>query len=160
MRSTRILATVGAIVLVLAGCSVHELPRYEQVRSETLDVLQQVADLVPEPKEISKTPEFKPYPCDDELALGNRPGAFYTGQWKVFVDESFDVDEFVQNMPTALGEGWSEAPLGLPLSFAQVRLVRDSPRMTLTVEASLPGDRKAVELLGMSRCGSNESPES
>uniref|UniRef100_UPI0004775C21 hypothetical protein n=1 Tax=Microbacterium sp. B19 TaxID=96765 RepID=UPI0004775C21 len=110
----------------------------------------------PDPKEVSKTPEFKPYPCDDELALGNQPGAFYTGQWKVFVDEDFDVAAFVQSIPEVLGEQWTEAPLGLPLSFTQVRLVRDSPRMTLTVEESLPGDRKAVELLGISRCGSDE----
>lgn len=151
------LAVLGAIVLVLAGCTVPQLPPYKQVRAETLDVLQHVADLIPDPKEISKTDEFKPYPCDDELALGNQPGSFYTGQWKVFVSEDFDVAAFVQSMPSVLGEGWIEAPLGLPLSFAQTRLVRESPRMILTVEESLPGDRKAVELLGVSRCGSDES---
>lgn len=153
MKPTRMLAALGASVLVLTGCSVPDLPPYSQVRAETLEVLQQVADLVPEPKEISKTAEFKPYPCDDDLALGKQPGEFYTGQWKVFVSEDFDVEAFVLGMPSVLGEGWTEAPLGLPLSFAQTRLVRESPQVTITVEESLPGDRKAVELLAISRCG-------
>lgn len=153
MKWARLLAAVSVVTVSLTGCTTRELPTYAQVRAETLDVLQEVADLVPDPKEIVRTAEFAPYPCDDELALGDQPGVFFTGQWKVFVDQQFDVARFVRSVPTLMGDSWKEDPLGLPLSFAQVRLVRDSPRMSLTVEESVPGDRKAVELLAISRCG-------
>jgi hypothetical protein len=153
MRSVRILTVIGVVSATCVGCTATELPRYSEVRAETIEVLQQVADLVPGPKEISETPEFEPYPCDDALTFGNTPGAFFTGQWRIFVDETFDVADFVRTVPSLLGEPWREEPLDIPVSFTQVRLVRESPRMTLTVEESVPGDRRAVELLAISRCG-------
>lgn len=147
-----------AALILLAGC-LQQRPSYKEVREETIATLQQVSDLIPEPKEIVQTPEFEPYPCGDELALGSGKGAFFTGQWAIFVDESFDVPQFIDQVPELLGEGWHEEELGIPLSFAQVHLVRDSPRMSITVEESIDDSRKAVELLAMSRCGTEEEPQ-
>jgi hypothetical protein len=160
MRSVRILGVLGGLIVASAGCGSSGLPPYSEVRAETIDVLQQVADLIPEPKEISETPEFEPYPCDDAMILGNKPGAFFTGQWRIFVDETFDVANFVRSVPSLLGEPWQEESLDVPVSFAQVRLVRESPHMSLTVEESTPGDRRAVELLAISRCGIEDKRES
>lgn len=150
----RRLTASGVLVLVafLGGCSAPAIP-YTEVRSETLDLLQTVSDLVPEPKEILVTPEFKPYSCGDELALQSGRGAFYTGQWALFVQDSFDIPEFVQEVPDLLGEDWRVEELGIPVDFAEVYLVRDSPRMTLKIEESTIDGRKAIDLLAISRCG-------
>lgn len=143
---------VLALVAFLAGCSAPATP-YAEVRSETLDALQTVSDFVPEPKEILVTPEFEPYPCGDGLALQSGRGAFYTGQWALFVEEGFDVPQFVQQVPNLMGEDWRVEELGIPVDFAEVYLVRDSPRMTLKIEESTINGHKAIDLLAISRCG-------
>ena len=143
-------------MILLSGCAAEPMPSYSQVREETLDVLRQVAAFIPEPKQISETPEFVPYPCDEELAFGTRPGAFFTGQCAISVSDDFDVRAFVGRVPELLGDGWEEDPLGIPVSFAQVHMVRKSPRMTITVEESVSPGTKAVELLAISRCGAEE----
>lgn len=128
-------------------------PSYTEVRSETLDALQFVSDLVPGPTEIVATPEFDPYSCDDGLTLSGGSGSFYTGQWAVFVDDSFDIPRFIEEVPHLLGDEWHVEELGVPVNFAEVYLVRDSPRMTLTVEENTVDGRKAIDLLAISRCG-------
>lgn len=150
------LAVVVAALLICPGCSVDSMPSYAQVRDETLEVLQKVTDAVPGPKEVSETPEFDPYPCGDKLAFGSQPGMFYTGQWLIYVADDVDVLAFIESVPKLLGDGWREDPLGIPVTFAQIRMVRDSPRISLTVEESLPRERKAVRLLAISRCGVEE----
>jgi hypothetical protein len=144
------------VVLVagfLGGCSMPG-PKYAEVRSETLAALQSVADLMPEPKDIVPTPEFRPYSCDDELLLSQGSGAFFTGQWALFVSEDFDIPGFINGAPQLLGAGWRVEELGVPVNFAEVYLVRDSPRMTMTIEEATIDGRKAIELLAISRCGS------
>lgn len=136
----------------LGGCSMTT-PTYFKVRNETLSTLQSVADLVPEPKEITPTPEFEPYPCGDDLTLSRGSGAFFTGQWAVYVGDDFDIPHFIVQVPGLLGPDWRVEELGVPVSFAEVYLVRDEPRMTLTIEESTIDGRKAIDLLAMSRCG-------
>lgn len=128
-------------------------PTYTEVRNETLAVLQMVADLIPEPKEVVRTPEFDPYSCGDDLTFGRGSGAFFTGQWALLVDDGFDIPRFIEGVPDLLGSDWRVEELGVPVNFAEVYLVRDSPRMTLTVEESTVDGRKAVDLLAISRCG-------
>jgi hypothetical protein len=144
--------TLGTALLMINGCAVAP-PTYDQVRTETDDVLRHVADLVAEPKTVEPNQEFDPYPCDDPLTLGGRKGSFYTGQWLVFVDENFDIPAFIEKFPEALDEGWRTAKLGVPVHHPLVYLIRDSPRMSLTIEESTFEGRKAVELLAISRCG-------
>ncbi|MDF2667651.1 MAG: sterol desaturase [Microbacterium sp.] len=143
---------LGTGLLMTSSCAPMS-PTYEQVRTETDGVLQQVADLIPDPKTVQSNDEIGPYPCDEPLALGRGKGSFYTGQWHVFVEDSFDIPGFVHRFPAALGDGWHSESLGVPVSFAQVYLVRDTPRMSLSVEESTFDGRKAVELLAISRCG-------
>lgn len=152
MKRMLVSLAVGAGLLMTSGCA-RTTPTYEEVRAETDDVLLQVADLIPEPKTVRSNDEIGPYRCDDPLALGKGKGSFYTGQWLVFVEESFDIPAFIERFPDALGEGWHAESLGVPVSFPQVYLVRDSPRMSLTVEESTFDGRKAVEVLAISRCG-------
>jgi hypothetical protein len=71
----------------------------------------------------------------------------------VFVDDAFDIPAFIEKVPEALGEGWRTAELGVPMHHPLVYLVRDTPRMSLSVEESTFDGRKAVELLAISRCG-------
>ncbi|MBB3158643.1 hypothetical protein FHS07_002339 [Microbacterium proteolyticum] len=146
------------MVAFLCGCSTPATT-YPEVRSETLDALQIVSDFVPEPKEILVTPEFEPYPCGEELALQTGRGAFYTGQWALFVQDGFDIPQFVREVPRLLGEDWRVEELGIPVNFAEVYLVRDSPRMTLKVEESTIDGRKAIDLLAISRCGAMSDEE-
>ncbi|MDF2046258.1 hypothetical protein P2P98_08810 [Microbacterium sp. Kw_RZR3] len=144
--------TLGTAILMISGCAPTP-PTYDQVRAETHDVLRQVADLVPDPKTVEPNEEFEPYPCDDQLTLGGGKGSFYTGQWLVFVEDTFDVPALIDRVPEELGEGWRIDKLGVPVNHPLVYLVRDSPRMSLTVEESTLDGRKAVELLAISRCG-------
>lgn len=153
MRCAILPPLIVASLLMLASCASAKLPPYSQVRDETLAVLDAVAKSVPEATEIARTPEFDPYPCNERLTFGTQSGAFFTGQWTIYVDADFDVPDFVERVPQILGEGWEVDPLDIPLSFAQVRMIRESPHMSLTVEESVQGDRKAVELLAMSQCG-------
>jgi len=150
----RVLAVLGLAtgVLILCGCAA-DTPTYDEVRAEADKVLQQVSDLVPEPKDVVPTEGIKPYGCDDDLIFTKGRGKFYTGQWTVFVNESFDIPAFIGAFPDALGDGWSEQSLGVPVNFAQVYLVRDSPRMSLTVRELTIDGRKAIDLLAISRCG-------
>lgn len=143
---------LGIGLLTIHGCALTP-PTYDQVRAETNDVLRQVAELVPEPKAVEPNEEFEPYPCDDPLTLGGRKGSFYTGQWLVFVDDTYNVSALIDRVPEQLGEGWRIEKLGVPVNHPLVYLVRDSPRMSLTVEESTFDGRKAVELLAISRCG-------
>lgn len=128
-------------------------PSYSDVRNETLDALQLVSDLVPGPKEIVPTPEFDPFSCDAGLTSSDGLRSFYTGQWAISVDYSFDIPHFIEDLPQRLGDEWHIEELGVPVNFAEVYLVRDSPRMTLTVEESTIDGRKTVDLLAISRCG-------
>ena len=136
----------------LGGCSASP-PTYDDVRAEAEEVLKQATDLVPEPKQIVPTVGIPPYSCSDRLLLGETEGNIYTGQWAVFVDDAFDVPAFVNWLPDAIGGGWREDDLGAPVDFAQVRLVRDSPYTSLTVEERTVDGRKAIDFLAISRCG-------
>ncbi len=144
--------TFGTALLMINGCAITT-PTYDQVRAETDDVLRQVSELVPEPKTVEPNEDFEPYPCDDPLTLGGGKGSFYTGQWMVFVGDTFDVPAFIDRVPEEMGEGWRVAKLGVPVNHPLVYLVRDSPRMSLSIEESTVDGRKAVELLAISRCG-------
>lgn len=152
MKRSLVLLALSTGVLILSGCA-HSSPTYTEVRAETDEVLQQVVDLIPEPKEVVPTEGIKPYSCDDELTFGKGDGKFYTGQWAVFVDETFDIRAFIGQFPTALGAGWRATDLDVPVNFAQIYLVRDSPSMSLTIRELTINDRKAVDLLAISRCG-------
>lgn len=150
-RTLSVLVLVTGMVLV-SGCA-SDSPTYEEVRAETDAVLTRVANLVPDPKEIAPNDDFEPYPCHDPLVLGTGRGSFYTGQWLIFVDDSFDIPAFIATFPDALGERWQKKDLGIDVSFPQVYMVHESPRMSLSVEETVADGRKAVELLAISRCG-------
>ncbi len=79
MRRAVFAAMSTTALVMTSGCAAEPMPTYSQVREETLDVLRQVAAFIPEPKQISETPEFAPYPCDEELAFGTRPGGSSPG---------------------------------------------------------------------------------
>lgn len=152
MRRTLLTFVVTIGALSLCGCS-PAAPSYDDVRAETDAILQLVTDLVPEPKEIVPNDSIKPYSCSDPLLSGRKKGSFYTGQWAVFVDDDFDVRGFLEKFPAVLGDEWHEDDLRVPVNFAQIHLVRDAPRMTLTLEEATIDGRKAIDLLAISRCG-------
>jgi len=152
VKTALALSALTASALMLSGCA-YSTPTYDQVRDETNDVLHQAADLIPDPKEVVPNEEFEPYSCGDDLIFGTRKGSFYTGQWSVYVDDSFDIPSFVARFPGALGDGWRAKDLGVPVNFAQIYLVRDAPRMSLGISETMIDGRKAVELLAISRCG-------
>jgi hypothetical protein len=152
MKKALALLALAASALVFSGCA-DSPPSYDQVRDETDGVLQQVAELVPEPKEVVPNDEFEPYSCDDKLIFGTHRGSFYTGQWAVYVDDSFDIPSFIARFPDLLGSGWKAQDLGVPVNFAQVYLVREDPRMSLGISERTIDGRKAIDLLAISRCG-------
>ena len=147
---------LAVCMAALGGCTGQVMPSYEQVRQETLDVLREVTDLIPEHGAVSRTPEFEPYPCDDKLLLSSAEGAFFTGQWYVPVEDDFDIALFIDQFPEKLNGDWAEEDLGVPVKEPFVYLVRRSPRMTIPIEESTSNGRKAVELLAISRCGIEE----
>lgn len=147
---------VGA--LLLTGCTVFGQPTFAEVRQETLDAMDEVVALIPDHGRIERTPEFKPYRCDDPLVMGTGDGAFFTGQWTVAVPPDLDVVEFLDQIPTRLPE-WAEEDLGVPTKEPYIYLVRKTPRMTLSVEESTLDGGKAIELLAISRCGIEDSDD-
>ena len=151
IRKVAALATIAGVVL-LGGCSQLSPPTYTEVRQETLDAMDEVVALIPSHGRIERTPEFDPYPCDDRLLLGSRKGAFFTGQWTVAVPADFDLAGFIHGVPEIL-PGWHEEDLGVPAKEPYVYMVRESPRMTLSIEESTLDDQSAIELLAISRCG-------
>ncbi|KTS90954.1 hypothetical protein NS183_06585 [Microbacterium testaceum] len=152
MRLALAFVAVVASALTLTGCTAPA-PTYEQVRAETEEVLRQVADRIPDPKELEITEGIEPYSCSDALTLGDRSGSFYTGQWAVYVDDSFDVPSFISEFPEALGAGWRAMDLGVSSSTGQIYLVRESPHMSLGIRELTIDGRKAIDLLAISRCG-------
>lgn len=159
MKRTIAAATMIAALTFLGGCAPQDRPTYDQVRQETLDALGQVVDLIPSHGDIERTPEFPPYGCEDDLLFSSARGAFFTGQWVVAVEEDFDIAQFVDEIPGILPGDWTEQDLGVPTKEPFVYMVRKSPRMTLTIEETTLDSRKAVELLAMSRCGTEEEPQ-
>lgn len=155
---TRKLAATAVIAgaSLLAGCSMFHQPTFAEVRQETLDALDDVVALIPAHGRIERTPEFKPYRCDDPLLLSSAEGAFYTGQWTVAVPANFDIDEFIDRVPAQLPE-WTEEDLGVPVKEPYIYLVRKTPRMSLSIEESTLDGEKAIELLAISRCGIEDS---
>ncbi len=152
MKMPLALLALTATALALGGCAAST-PSYGQVRDETDEVLRQVVDLVPDPKEVVPTDEFAPYSCNDKLIFGTRKGSFYTGQWAVYVDDSFDIPAFIAQFPDLLGDDWQARDLGVPVNFAQIYLVREAPRMSLGISERIIDGRKAIDLLAISRCG-------
>lgn len=152
MKKALALVVLTAGALLMGGCA-DDPPTYEEVRAETDDVLEEVAALVPDPKEIVPTEGIQPYSCSNSLTFGTRKGSFYTGQRAVFVDESFDVPSFIARFPDVLGPGWRAESLGVPVTVAQIYLVHDSPRVSLGIRETTIDGRKAIDLLAMSRCG-------
>lgn len=153
-----------AAVLGLGGCGVNE-PTYDTVREEVVSSLDRVVAVIPDPKEVAPQPEGEPYSCGDPLLLSNRKGAFFTGHWFVYVPEGFDIDAFIETLPGLLGEDWEVRDTQIEVSFANVDVLYKPLGVTVSVEDALAGDRPAVELLAISRCGllpddtrSRESP--
>lgn len=149
--------TVSAIVLMaatlgLGGCGLNE-PTYENVREEVITSMDQVAAVIPDPKEVAPEPEGEPYSCGDPLLLSNREGAFFTGHWFIYVPEGFDIDAFVEMLPSLLGEDWEVRDSQIQVSFANVDVFYKPLGVTVSVEDALTGDRPALELLAISRCG-------
>lgn len=147
LTMTLMLATMSA------GCAPTR-PSYSEVRDEAVAVLEQVTDLMPYGSTPHPRPEMKPYGCGSDLLSGKgSDSAFYTGYWEVQVTEETNVSGFIDALPAKLGDQWEVEDLGIPVSFAQVHLIRKSPYLSLTVEESDRDGKKGIDLLVMSRCG-------
>ncbi len=141
------------LVLVCSGCAPGR-PSYDQVRDEAIAVLEQVTALLPGVSTPRPRPELKPYWCGSDLLSGDgSDSAFYTGYWEVEVEETLDVEKFISSLQSKLGDQWEVEDLGIPVSFPQIHLVRESPYISLTVEERDRHGKNGVDLLVMSRCG-------
>lgn len=149
-------ALTVVLMLGLAACASPKRLTYDEVRQDTLDSMQAVADIIPEPKTIRPRPEFEPYGCSDPLLGMNRDGAFYTGYWEVEVEEDLDVPEFVTQLRTNLGDEWVNEPQRIRVSFAQTNLVRKTTGVSVTVEERERNGKKGIDILAISRCGVEE----
>lgn len=142
----------AALVFGIGGCAVGE-PSYKAVREEVIASLEDIVSVVPDPKEVVREPDDEPYSCSDPLLMSNREGAFFTGQWAVYIPEEFDVDSFVAALPGLLGDGWEKQESSIEVSFANVDLVRKEPRVTVSVQEAIIDGRKSLDLIAISRCG-------
>ncbi|MDQ1083819.1 MULTISPECIES: hypothetical protein [Microbacterium] len=130
-----------------------QAPTYEVVREEVIQSLDDIVATVPEPKEVVREPEDEPFSCSNPLLLSKRKGAFFTGQWAVYVPEDFDIRAYVTSLPGRLGAGWEERKSSIEVSFANVDLVREEPRLTVSVQETEINGRRALDLIAISRCG-------
>ena len=91
--------------MILGGCGLaSNLPTYDDVSSDTRAAMQTVVDLLPEASVVTPRPEQEPYPCDDPVAVDNKRGPFYTGNWDITIPAGFDIESFVLALPDTLGE--------------------------------------------------------
>lgn len=139
-------------ILVIGGCSVRT-PTYETVRQDATQSLEEIAALIPPPRDIVPEPERPPYPCDDPLLLSQSDGSFYTGQWAVYVPAEFDASAFVADLPDKLGARWERRESGITVSFANVDLVQTESGVRVSVQEITIDGRRALDLIAISRCG-------
>lgn len=147
------------VTLPTAGCSAST-PTYDAAKAGAITALEEIAATVPQPREVSRLPESDPYPCDDPLLLSQRKGAFFTGQWSVFVPPNFDFDTYISTLPAQLGEDWEAQDLGIEVSFATVYLVNRERGVSVSVDEAEIDGRPALDLIATSRCGvlPNDTP--
>ncbi len=141
-----------SVTLLAGGCSANT-PTYDAVKAEAITALEEIAATVPQPGEVLRLPEGDPYPCDDPLLLSQRDGAFFTGQWNVFVPPDFDFDTYISTLPAQLGEDWEAQDLGIEVSFAAVYLVNRERGVSVSVDEAEIDGRPALDLIAISRCG-------
>lgn len=153
MRARHLVIVLLISATLLASCS-NTRPRYDEVRAEGIEALREVESLIPGVTTARPRPEFKPFGCGpDPLSGAGSDSAFYTGYWEVEVSDELDVPGFIAELPDKLGDGWTTEDLGIAVPFAQVHLVKESPRLSLTVEERERNGKKGIDLLVMSRCG-------
>ena len=152
--TARFLQAIALVLIPLTtgGCALNQ-PSYDTVRAEAVAALDEIAALVPPPHEVSPEPDDEPYSCSDPLLSSRRGGAFYTGQWAVYVSDGFDFDTFIADLPGRLGDGWEERDLGIAVSFASVYLVNHEHELSVTVDEAEIDGRPALDLIVISRCG-------
>lgn len=153
MKARLFLSTLLICLPLLAGCS-DTRPRYDDVRAEAIEALTEVEALIPGTTTPRPRPEQEPFGCGgDPLSGAGSDSAFYTGYWEVEVSDDLDVPGFIDKLPSSLGKGWETEDLGIPVPFAQVHLLKKSPKLSLTVEERERNGKKGIDLLVMSRCG-------
>ncbi|MGN7188328.1 hypothetical protein [Microbacterium enclense] len=153
MKRAMVATLLTAVILpALGGCAMNR-STYGEVREEALRSLEQVVEVIPDPKEVVPQAEGEPYPCDDPLLPTKKKGAFFTGHWFVYLPDRFNVDAFISSLAERLGEDWEERDLGVNVSFSQVDLLYKPSGFTVSVEDALTDGRPALELIVISRCG-------
>ncbi|WZH36016.1 MAG: hypothetical protein PIR02_14760 [Microbacterium enclense] len=148
----------AGVALGTGGCSAAS-PSYDTVRDEAVEALNQIVAVVPEPKEVFRGTEQDPSSCADTLLISRHEGAFSTAHWFVFVPGTFDIETFVASLSARLGDEWKQRESGIDVSFANVDLVQQELRVSVSVEEGTSDGRRALEMIAISRCGTlAESP--
>lgn len=147
-----VMLLLAGVASSAGGCAPAR-PAYNEVRDDAIESLDELAAMVPDPKEVVPGAEQDPYTCDDPVLISRQKGAFYTGHWYVYVSESSDIDAFIASLPTRLSDKWKQQDLGIEVSFANIDLVQEETGVSVAVEEAEIDGRPALDLLAISRCG-------
>lgn len=152
MRIPTTFVLLAAVAALLGGCSSPQ-PSYSTVRDEALEALATIVNLMPADSVATPRPEQDPYSCKDPLMGNGADGAFHTAYWEVRVPPTMDIPAFIEELPSRLGDGWRAEDLGVASQNAQVYLVHDDPKLSITVEQSRGESLAGIDLIAVSRCG-------
>ncbi|MGC0368981.1 hypothetical protein [Microbacterium sp. SLBN-111] len=145
-RIGRSIVLTVALTLTMTGCTVPELPTYETVTEEANAAMQRVVDEMPPGSRVGLRPETDPYGCDGDSVL-------YTGHWGVYPGGGFDGQAFVDQLPTALGDGFVVRDSAVKLNKPSVGFTATAyGNASLDVSVVDVDGTTLVDILAISRC--------
>lgn len=153
MRVKRVAgACVLGLALFLTGCS--SPPSYDEVRAETEDAMQKIVDTLPDGTPLEDR-SGEPFACDPNSGnLLSGDGQFYTGQWVLYPVGDFNGADFVDELPSKLGEEFVVDEDVIDTSFPLVRLrPADAHDVVIDVTTNSDGDDPFIGIRAISRCG-------
>ncbi len=154
MKRAACLAGLLAIALLMGGCATSSMPSYVDVSGETKASLQEIINLMPAGAVATSRPEQAPDSCEISMVGGKRDGFFYTGSVDIVLPTGTDVSSVVNELPSRLGDGWQNIPVGLKLSFPTVELRNTRTEVQVNVMGSKPEEATpSIYLNAISRCG-------
>lgn len=155
MRARTPLVVLAATLLVtsLAGCTMNQLPTYDEVQNETFAAMQGIVDALPEGSHIKDKSDTEPFGCGGSVvAPDSSKGVFFTGHWAVYTPDGYDVQGFIDAMPGVLGDGYKTDPNVVPVGRTQADVVSVNHGIGISLDAFKTDAGSGIDILAISRC--------
>lgn len=145
-RRHRAIEAVGALLLLhaMSGCA-PPLPPFDEVRSDTVALMQEVVDALPPGTTVTADESHSSWACD------TGSGSFYSGYW-VATTPNFDTGAFVESLPGTLGPSWSEDTDALDAGVPSIILLNGETTVRVSAIDDDDGTPR-IGIIAISPCG-------